>query len=422
MFQVLTGPRDAAAPNEKQNNSLFVGLPERNESIMPSKTPRFEASALARSEEALIPLMGASLLSSVGSLPLHLAPLIVATLISDSRVSLVGAGWLPTVLLLGQLSTSLILPTFGIHNIRRGAAIVTATVFLTGLAISSFDGFEIILLGWFLVGQSCGVLMYLGTIAASQFPRKTFAFSLRLAVVLVLAGTLTCLLQVANSFASYRALLTTLTPIVGLILACGVLLHRPAAKVGQVTVAKDSEQWSTRQLSGLVTIYFFFVSLTGFLAYVVQQALTRGISLPGSVWSMAGMKLIAGLWLLCVALLEVQEERKERFMFLAALLTAGLLAVYFSRSVTTFFLGLVLFEITFNTLSARLQGAVVTERPQFAGPWLTGAILLGAATGPPLHGLAINSGLGDIFVLMTVLAAHAPLIWRRSTGLESRPN
>src|SRR5262245_22287126 len=261
------------------------------------KTARFESSLQRRSEGALIPLLGASLLSSVGSLPLHLAPLIVATLISDSRVSLVGAGWLPTVLLLGQLSTSLILPTFGIHNIRRGAAIVTATVFLTGLAISSFDGFEIILVGWFLVGQSCGVLMYLGTIAASQFPRKTFAFSLRLAVVLVLAGILTCLLQMANSFGTCRAFLTTLTPIVGLILLFGVLLHRPVAKVGQVTVAKDAEQWSVSQFSGLVTVYFFFVSLTGFLAYLVQQALTRGISLPDSVWSMAGMKLIAGLWL-----------------------------------------------------------------------------------------------------------------------------
>ena len=183
-----------------------------------------------------------------------------------------------------------------------------------------------------------------------------------------------------------------------------------------MTVAKGGERWSIRQLSGLATVYFFFVGLTGFLAFVVQQALTRGISLPGSVWSMAGMKLIAGLWLLCVAFLEVQEERKERFMSLAALLTVGIVAVYFSRSVTAFFLGLVLFEITFNTLSARLQAAVVTERPQFAGPWLTGAILLGAATGPPLHGLAINSGFGDIFLLMTVLAAHAPLFWRHFTG------
>src|SRR5262245_15647568 len=384
---------------------------------MPSpKTVRFEASSQGRSEEPLVPLLGASLLSSVGSLPLHLAPLFVATLIADSRVSLVGAGWLPTVLLLGQLSTSLILPTFGIHNVRRGAAIVTAMVFLTGLAISSVDGFEIILLGWFLVGQSCGVLMYVGTIAASQFPRKTFAFSLRLAVVLILAGTLTCLLQVANSFSSYRALLTTLTPIVGLILLCGVMLHRPVAKIEQVTVTKDGEQWSIRQLLGLATVYFFFVSLTGFLAYVVQQALTRGISLSGSVWSMAGMKLISGLWLFCVTFLEVQERRKERFMFLSALLTAGILSVYLSRSVTAFFLGLVLFEITFNTLSARLQGAVVAERPQFAGPWLTGSILLGAATGPPLHGLAINSGFGGFFLVMTVLAAYAPLIWRHLTG------
>ena len=380
--------------------------------MRPQQVRPDSGAVLTGPEGALIPLFGASLLSSVGSLPLHLAPLIVTTLISDSRASLAAAGWVPSALLLGQLSTSLALPALGIHNVRRSLAIVTAAILLTGLAISSRDSFENLLLGWFLVGQSCGVLMYLGTIEASRFPRPTFAFSLRLAVVLILAGAIASLLQVSNAFASYRSLLIELAPIVALILVCGILLHRPV-EADRANTTSEGGRWTFRQVSGLATVFFFFVGQTGFLAYVVQQALDRGMSFADTAWSMVGMKFAAGVWLLAVAVFEFSKMQKARFLYLSVLLTAGILTVFFSRSVAVFFLGLVLYEITLNTLSARLQSAVVAARPQFAGPWLTGVILLGAAIGPPLNGLAIGMGLQSAFILVSVLAALGPLLWQQ---------
>ena len=99
------------------------------------------------------------------------------------------------------------------------------------------------------------------------------------------------------------------------------------------------------------------------------------MSFADTAWSMVGMKFAAGVWLLAVAVFEFSKMQKARFLYLSVLLTAGILTVFFSLSVAVFFLGLVLYEITLNTLSARLQSAVVAARPQFAGPWLTGVNL-----------------------------------------------
>src|SRR5215831_15525091 len=94
-------------------------------------------------------LFGASLLSSVGSLPLHLVPLIVATLIADSRTSVAGAGWIASAILFGQLSTALLLPALGIYSVGRALASVAAVVLTVGVAISGAADYLIMLTGWF---------------------------------------------------------------------------------------------------------------------------------------------------------------------------------------------------------------------------------------------------------------------------------
>ena len=66
-----------------------------------------------------------------------------------------------------------------------------------------------------------------------------------------------------------------------------------------------------------------------------------------------------------------------------------------------------------NKLSARLQAAVVAAWPEFAGRWLTGVMLLGAASGPPLNGFMISIGLDEAFVVICVLSAVGPLAWHQ---------
>ena len=379
----------------------------------PRNTDNTPASGLPSTEGTLRPLLGASILSSVGSLPLHLAPLIVATLIADSVTSVERAGWIPSAMLLGQLSSSLALPALKIHTVRRDVAIVAAIALLVGLAISSSTKFVIILAGWFLAGQCCGTLMYLGTIVASRFPRKSFAFSLRLAIVLILAGSVSSLLQATNAFTSYRTLLFELILVLVPILICGMTLHRPVAEGPTKAEIAEGNVRSILQFSGLATVYLFFVGQIGFFAYVIQQALARKMALNEAVWSLAAVKLTAGLWLIGLAFFGFGRQRKERFVFVGIALVSAMLTISYTLSIAVFFVALFLFEVALNTLSARLQAAVVAARPQFAGQWLTGVILLGAATGPPLNGLAISSGFASIFLVISLLSALAPIVWHQ---------
>jgi hypothetical protein len=316
-------------------------------------------------------------------------------------------------MLIGQLSSSLALPALKIVSVRRDVAIVAAITLLVGLAISSSNKFVLLLMGWFLAGQCCGTLMYLGTMVASRFPRKSFAFSFRLAIVLILAGCVSSFLQATKAFASYRALLFELILVLIPILICGIILHRPVAEERTKAKFAEGTRWTIRQFSGLATVYLFFVGQTGFLAYVIQQALAREMNFNDTVWSLAAVKFAAGLWLIGVAFLGFGMQRKEQFLYVGIVLISAMLTISYTLSIVVFFVALLVFEVTLNTLSARLQAAVVAARPQFAGQWLTGVILLGAATGPPLNGLAISSGLAGIFLVISLLSALAPLIWRQ---------
>jgi hypothetical protein len=366
----------------------------------------------------LRPLVGASILSSVGSLPLHLVPLIVVTLIADSRASVKGAGWVASAILFGQLSTALALPMLKIFNVTRNLIISAALLLVTGLVISSIPEYLVTMAGWFLIGQCCGILSCLGTIAASQFPRPAFAFSLRLAISLIFGGCVSSALQLTGMLVSYRDLLTVVVLAVILMLTFGVMLHQPVE--GGARNSNKASRFEFRSSAGLLTVYFFFVGQTGFLAYVVQQAIGRGMHFGSIALSLALMKLAAGVWIIFFAHSEAEGPKITRFGALSFILIAAVVALAYTREMAVFFLALLAKELALNKLSARLQSAVVALRPEFAGRWLTGVMLLGAASGPPLNGLMISIGLGDAFVAVCVLSALGPLLWQRWSASRAR--
>ena len=179
-------------------------------------------------------LVGASVLSGAGSLPLHLAPLIVPVLVIDGRTSVADAGWVATAVLLGQFATALVLPLLDVRIIARPEAMGIAVALLLGLSLSGLDGTPVLLLGWFIVGVCCGGFQYLGTITAATHSRPGFAFPIRLGVVLCLAGVAAGTLQWTASLGSYRTMLIVLVAVFSLILAIGIVLHHPIKRFEQV--------------------------------------------------------------------------------------------------------------------------------------------------------------------------------------------
>jgi hypothetical protein len=354
---------------------------------------------------------GASLLSAIGSLPQHVGPLIIMVIVADGRMSVSEAGWILSVRAIGELLASIALPIIGIVELSRSISRAASLLFLAALLAAQLTDPAAMLVGFFVIGASSGVLKFLGTVAASTYRHRTFAFIFRLASVLAIAGVAICVLFATNALTSYATLLERLLLIAFPILMLGGLLYKPPPRPASVS-AHHEQAGSSHGVSGLLVLYFFFVSISGFMAYVGQQASMRGLSIADTVLSIGTIKVSAAVWLLAAASFASQEKRKEIVLLEVALLVAAIWVVFLSSNTFEFFAGLLLLEVTLNGCSARLQSAVVGAAPRFAGRWLNGVILLGTATGPPLYGLAIGAGAQSAFMVFSSMVICFPLIWQ----------
>jgi hypothetical protein len=355
----------------------------------------------------LASLIGASVLSGAGSLPLHLMPLIVSVLVIGGRMSLSDAGLVATAVLLGQLATALVLPVLDVRTIGRARAIVLAIALLAGLCVTGIDGTATLLLGWFVVGICCGGFQYLGTITAALHSRPAFAFPIRLGVVLCMAGATAGTLQWTAGLRTYWTMIVVLLVVFGVILAIGVFLHRPLPSSS--TTAERTGHGGVLTFVALAIVFLLFVGQSGLLAYAIQRAVDRGIVLHDAAWALASMKVIAGLCLLSLAKKGLLNRQHPRFAELGVLLAVSNLVIATTTSLPAFFLGLLALEIAFNLLSARLQARVSDMAPTFAGQWLVATMLLGAAVGPAVHGAALAMDADAAFTLLAMASALLPI-------------
>jgi hypothetical protein len=362
-----------------------------------------------------MPLIGASVLSAVGSLPLHLAPFVTVAMIADARTSVAGAGWVWSVALLGEIIIALVLPLLGFQKISRKIALLTSVALMAGLAMAAAPGQVAFLLGWFVIGGCCGILKYLGVVALSRASRLSFAFSLRLSVVLVLAGSVSAVLIMVGALASYEALVFQMGAAFAVVLLTGLLLHQDVADGSQTARMGDSEAAApilySQAITGLIAVYLFFVGLSGVLVYVLHQAVQRGMMFEEAALGLAATKVVVGMWLLLSGLHDLRRGRQDRFALESAILVLATIAIYHSRDKLELFAGLLCWELAVNRLSAKLQAAVVRVAPHFSGRWLSMSILLGAATGPVINGYLTGIGWDALYVLLGAITAFAPSGW-----------
>jgi hypothetical protein len=170
-----------------------------------------------------------------------------------------------------------------------------------------------------------------------------------------------------------------------------------------------------------LVVFIFFVGLAGVPVFVLHQAVGRGISLHGAALTVAATKLVAGMWLGISSFISLPKSRQDGLLLQGTLLMLGTVTIFVSRDNLELFAGLLVWELSVNTLSARLQSAVVRGNTQFAARWLNLAILLGLAVGPPVNGYAINLGNGHIYAIVGAVTAFAPATWRRLSQLTTDP-
>jgi hypothetical protein len=357
-------------------------------------------------------LIGASVISAAGSLPLQILPFLVLSLASEGRVDIAYAGWVGSAYLLGMLSSGLLLPLLKVSRLNRWHALGAIASIILALALSIDSRLlPVLLLLWFVVGFACGGLQFVGATTAAAAPNKTQAFALRLAVVLIVASGVIVLLALFAGQKNYATFVYFLVGAFGLAACVGLTLYRNIPALPPFVNGGASSHSERKNWSGLVIVFAFFAGQPGFWAYAMQSAAQRGLDLKGAAFVIAASKITSAVVLLCSSTRNAQVSGLPGLMGLGFAVAIGILVMTYSSAVMVFFIGFLLWELALNMLSARLQGIVVAASPGHAGVWITGAILLGAATGPIAHGAAIGGGIELTFILYAALSGLFPFLW-----------
>lgn len=362
------------------------------------------------------PLFGASLLSAAASLPLHLLPLLLVSVASTPGQTAVQAAQLASACLLGQMGVALTLPALGCTRLRWRHALLAAAALVAVLAISGALPVQRLWVAWLAVGGACGALQFLGATTAAAAGRPPAAFALRLAVTLLICGVAVLGLQGAGGFLDYGRVAVALSIVFAGLTGLGLWFYR--APVGPPRAAEKSSRApaDVRTWLGLAVVFLLFVGQPGFWAFAIDSLQHRGVVIEELAYAIGFCKIAAGLVLLCVGLSRRAPAAQPALFWPGLGVALGVAGMAMAPDAALFLLALLLWELGLNVLSARLQAAVVAAHPACAGAWLTAAVLLGAAAGPLLHGLAIQQGFAQAFVAYACLSALLPVAWASGRG------
>lgn len=358
-------------------------------------------------------LIGASVLSAAGSLPLQILPFLVLSLVAGGRIDVAFAGWVGSSFLIGMLSSALLLPILGIQRLNSWHAFVAVCTIIFAIFLSIDITFlPVFFTLWFVVGFACGGLQFLGATTAAAADDKPQAFALRLSIALIIAGCVIIALAQFDSQKIYTKLAYFLMAAFGLSGAIGLALYRTittssAQPAKPAVVTKPSQ----RKWSGLIIVFCFFIGQPGFWAYAMQSASQRGLDLKDAAFVIAAAKILSALILLYKSQKNTPQSGLGRLLALGCAIAVSIFAMTYSTAVLLFFVAFLIWELALNILSARLQGTVVAASPGHAGAWITAAILLGAATGPIIHGAAIKGDIEIVFITYSAISGLLPFLW-----------
>jgi hypothetical protein len=358
-------------------------------------------------------LIGASVISAAGSLPLQILPFLVLSLVSEGRVDIAYAGWVGSAYLIGMLSSGVLLPLLKVSRLTPWHALGAIGAIILSLALSIGENLflPLLLALWFVVGFACGGLQFLGATTAAAAPNKPQAFALRLATVLIVASGVIVALALFGGQKSYSTFVYFLMGAFGLAACIGLSLYRTIPAPQPVGSGEAAAASTRRSWSGLAVVFAFFAGQPGFWAYAMQSASQRNLDLRDAAFVIAASKIISAFVLVYSSKNSSQASGLRGLVGLGCAVAAGIFVMTYSGAVAAFFVGFLLWELALNVLSARLQGIVVAASPGHAGVWITGAILLGAATGPIVHGAAIGGGVAPVFILYAALSGLFPFFW-----------
>jgi hypothetical protein len=359
----------------------------------------------------VISVVGASLMSSAAAVPLTLMPLLVLAVLQEGRLPAAQAGWVGSAYMLGQLFAVLVLPALGAQRVLRPTAAAAVVVLVGATFLSSKGGNAVLLGSWLLIGTVCGCFHFLATTTAAVSTDPRFAFSFRMAVSSTTGGAVTVVLQLASGFVDYPTLSTKLALAFAAVAGVGLLLYRTPSFAPAAIRPRSTSALSARARAGFFVIFLLFMGQHGLWAFGVSQAQQRGLVLDHVMWAIALCKFAGAAVVLGNGFRGRNTSEASSVLLPAIAVAAGNGCIALSAQAPVFWVGLLLWEVGMNVLSARLQTVLAQQSPQQAGMWMTGAIFMGAAGGPALAGLAVSVGSFGAFAMFGIGTALVPCLW-----------
>ncbi|MBP0483036.1 hypothetical protein [Sagittula salina] len=348
-------------------------------------------------------VLGASLVSACGSLPVQILPLVVVLYVSGGW-SLQHVGWVSGMLLLGQTLGSLLFPLLAPERLKPGRTLALAAVSCAMMLAVPWLGFVGSMAAWAVIGICASGFQYVGLVTATQAPNPSAAFATRLAVALCLSS----LVLTGSAAAGEVSALRVISIVAGL---QAVLVLVGATLAGEARRPPEAqEQAGLRDIDPGLALWIIpcFGLLISFMAFLPVTL--------GAGRSEMEVVLVIGLGRLAAApLLYLVQGRGTGLPIWIVLGVFPLLSfgAYGGLSIDGLWLAVVFlmfFEVLGNSVTSRFLGELSARHSAARTRWIGMYIQFGSALAQVGTGYALLSSLADIYVLV-LGALFIPLVW-----------
>lgn len=383
-------------------------------------------------------LWAAALFSASGSLPLHLAPLLVGALTNAD-----GSGWtgaqanaVVSLIMAGMLLASITASFFTPAIVRPIHWAVTLAVYIAGVLVAgAWPTTAVIWPAWFAVGGACGCLIHFGVLVAANSSNAATGFAWRISVAMFLAGGVMLLVATGRSEPDYVDITRVLAAAIALLSIAGFLLLASCGRAQSVAGSNASLSGPALAtghrpfaiVSGrggaafsLTMLFLFFALLVGFLNNTPSIAASNGMAFSTFVYAHAGAKMIIAAGIALLFLQPLRNRLSTTALFgLATCVAIALVGT--SINGAALFLALVSFECGLNVMSPRFTAVLSYSLERDQRSRLSAAMLSGIVLGPVLFGYLIDSGQIATMLFLAMAGALVPLIWQLcATGPTKR--
>lgn len=370
--------------------------------------------------------MRTSIFSAIGSLPLHLAPIVVYALTLEGW-SLVAASTVASMAMVGLLLAASV-QTVLERSFWSPFEIVALVGLHTALVLLSIKvGPRFLPLVWLSVGFVSGLFMQIGILSAAEARDKFSNFVVRLACALVLSGVVALFawggpcedpfigLAVGMSLVSVLVYAST-------VLGARIILAQPSrARAASVERQADRPGGGRPARSGflaLLVLALFFLATTAFLTHIAE-ALRAASATSSTAFVIGAAKVGSGCLLALVLFLLRGVERGKGPLACLALL--AVLALASDTVLAAFAVTLLLtFEIVFNVSSSALMAQVAEAATHRQRRAILLAALSGGAAGPLVGAGIIELASFDALRVMSGAAVAGVAAWMLFPAIVAR--